>query len=151
MQTQLRLSRDEVTPDLKRRIRALRNRRPVLLAMGMALVSLGKRAFSNPTLRPTAWAARKRPKPHPLLVKSSQLRRGIHVGRVTNETVAVGSPMIYAGVHQFGSRKKTGRGGGIPPRPFMPIVGKPKVARLMPAADSAVARAAARMLDSTLS
>lgn len=43
--------------------------------------------------------------------------------------VAVGTNVPYAGVHQHGSKKKTGKGGGIPARPFLPVDRVPDVWR----------------------
>ena len=76
------------------------------------------RAFDEPGLRPAAWPARKPSKAgNPLLIKSGNLRQSIHAQLVGNDAVRVGSPVVYAAVHQLGSRKK-----GIPARPFFPVL-----------------------------
>ena len=156
---------DGITPDLRRRAAALANKRPALLAMGQAVVSLAKRAFGDPSLRPTPWPPRKKAVAtgtrdtrgrfqgggHAILRKSGDLWKSIHVGAVGNDSVEVGSPKVYAAVHQFGSKKKTGRGSGIPPRPYFPIDGKPDSARFTPRAEQAVENALRRMIDPTLS
>ena len=138
---------DGITPDLNRKLAALSDKRPVLEAMGQAVVSLAKRAFKSPALRPTPWAARKKDYPKPILMRSGDLWQSLHVGEASNDSVTVGSPKEYAAVHQFGSKKKTGRGSGIPPRPFLPFNGLPDNATLTPQADKAIAAAARRMVD----
>jgi len=165
---------DGITPDLSRKIRGLANRKPTLLAMGEAVVSLTKRAFLDPALRPASWPERKRKYAHPILQKSKQLRKTVHVGRATSDSVEVGSAVEYAAVHQFGGKTKarvirpSGKkalfwpgaahpvkavkhpGSVIPPRPFFPIRGTPKNAQLTQRANEAVARAAKRMVDAAL-
>ncbi|NQT91948.1 MAG: phage virion morphogenesis protein [Lentisphaerae bacterium] len=156
--------RDGITPSLKSKIRRLENRRPVLKAMGGAVVSLAKSAFTDPGVRPLPWPPRKKKtsgggrdrrgrfvgRGHALLIKSTELRKSLYAGEVTNTSIVVGSPKVYAPVHQFGSRKKTGRGSNIPPRPFFPTIGKPPNARLTPRAGRAVRNAARRQVNAAL-
>jgi len=132
---------DTISPALVRMIRATRNPMPVLEAMGLALVSLTKRAFTEPALRPQPWPARKGQMRNPLLVRSTLLRRSIRVVRVSGTEVEVGTDRPYALAHQFGSdpyvikprNKKAlfwpGAGHpvkivhhpGLPARPFFPF------------------------------
>jgi phage virion morphogenesis protein len=42
------------------------------------------------------------------------------IREVQGNLVIVGSNLPYAPVHQFGSKKKSGRGSGIPARPWLP-------------------------------
>lgn len=109
------LKLDDITPsldalasdDLKTRM---------LDAAGTLIGSMAQRAFDEPALRPRSWVARKDKKPHALLIKSGDLRQGIH-HQVSGDTVAVGSPKQYAAVHQLGSRN-----GSTPERPFFPVL-----------------------------
>ena len=58
----------------------------------------------------------------PLIGESRQLSRTINWQMLRRDAVAVGSPMVYAGVQQFGAPKAPrGRGpwGAIPARPFL--------------------------------
>jgi phage gpG-like protein len=151
VQVSLNVESDGITPDLRQRAARLANKRPALLAMGQAVVSLAKRAFSDPGVRPATWKARKREYSHAILRRSGDLWKSIHSEVVGADAVDVGSPKIYAAVHQFGSKKKSGRGSGIPPRPYFPIVGKPKQARFTQRANAAVAGALRRQLDAILS
>jgi phage gpG-like protein len=124
--------RNTLTAGFGRKLRALAHRRVVLHAMGEELVSLTRRAFTDPSVRPAPWPPRKSrplarraahqkpPEPRALLIKSGALRDSIRVMAATNDTVSVGSDLPYAAVHQFGSARKKGRGGGIPARPFFP-------------------------------
>jgi phage gpG-like protein len=133
--------RDTLSAGIQQRIRALADRKPVLEAMGVELVSIAKRAFSDPALRPAPWPARKNTRlvTNPktgrqktigaqtakqtwsLLRKSGALMHSIRITQITDNSVTVGSDRPYAAVHQFGSRKQKGRGGGIPARPFFPV------------------------------
>lgn len=53
--------------------------------------------------------------------KSGAFYQSIRISSLTSESVTVGSDRPYGAVHQFGSAKQTGRGGGIPPRPVFPF------------------------------
>jgi phage gpG-like protein len=141
--------RDTLSAGIEKRIRALADRKPVLEAMGLELVSITTRAFSDPALRPSPWPARKNTRlvTNPktgrqktiatgklrtlriredkqtwsLLRKSGALVQSIRITQVGTNSVTVGSDRPYAAVHQFGSKKPKGRGGGIPARPFFPV------------------------------
>jgi len=114
---------DEITPSLT----ALADdalRRRVLLGIGTVVESLAVRAFDEPNLRPKAWPARKKSKAtNPLLLRSGNLRQSIHTQVQGSDAVKVGTPAKYGAVHQLGSRSASGRGGGIPARPFFPVIG----------------------------
>lgn len=107
---------DTLTPDLRRKAAAVSNKRPLLTAMGRSIVSLTKRSFTEPGLRPGTWKARKDDKPHALLQKSTTLRKSIRITGYGSDSVTVGSDRKYATVHQLGSKKK-----GIEARPFFPF------------------------------
>jgi phage gpG-like protein len=114
--------RNTLARGLAARVNALRDRRSILAAMGAEVVSIARGAFGDPALRPSPWPPRQRAvqPPHPLLRKTGALRDSIRVLQSTGETVNVGSDLPYAAVHQFGSARRKGRGGGIPARPFFP-------------------------------
>lgn len=107
---------DSITPDLRQRVRATADRRPLLEAMGQAVKALGIQAFTSPEKRAQAWAPRKDDEPHALLQKSTMLRKSIRVIDATNDQVTIGSDRPYAAVHQLGSEKQ-----GIPSRPYLPF------------------------------
>ena len=142
MKMDMSVEKDMVTPDLTARIKAAKNRRAVLRAMGMAVVNLTKQAFHDPSVRPAPWPDRKSDTGKKLLVKSSLLLRSIRVVESTNDAVTVGSDRPYAAIHQLGGLKKP-----IPPRPFFPILGTPSSPELTERAREAVERAATRKLD----
>ena len=52
------VTRDLLTPNLKALARRVSNCRPVLEAMGLALVSVTRRAFNDDSMRPAPWPAR---------------------------------------------------------------------------------------------
>ena len=114
--------KDNVSPALKRLSDpALITK--ATLAAGTALLSLSTRAFDEPGLRAAPWPQRKPSKAtNPLLIKSGTLRQSGHVEMQGADTVKVGYPPPYAAVHQLGSSKSSGRGSGIPPRPFFPVI-----------------------------
>lgn len=108
---------DEITPALDALADDKLKRRCVQ-AMATVVESFAVRAFDEPSLRPTSWPARKPSKAsNPLLIKSGDLRAGIHTQVLGNDSAKVGSPTAYAAAHQLGSSKK-----GIPPRPFFPVL-----------------------------
>lgn len=123
MQIKLHKTRDILTPDLKRRIKAAREPKKHLEAMGLAVVSLTQRAFTQSRFRPLPWAplkpatlrakarAGKSNKP---LIGQGLLARSPRVIQVTNTRVTVGSDRPYASYHQLGTKR-------IPARPFFPF------------------------------
>jgi phage gpG-like protein len=117
----LELKRDDISP----RLASLADdelRKKILLGVGTVIESHAVRAFDEPDLRPKPWPARKKAAKHPLLIKSGDLRQSIHTQVQGADSVKIGSPKIYAAVHQLGSDKTSGRGSGIPSRPFFPVV-----------------------------
>lgn len=111
----LTLTRDDITPRLNELVSDdLMGR--MLDAAGTLITSMAQRAFDEPGLRPSSWPARKDKAPHPLLIKSGDLRQGIH-HQVQGDTVRMGSPKAYAAVHQLGGKKQP-----IPARPFFPVL-----------------------------
>lgn len=106
--------RDTITPDLRRRAEAAGDKRPLLLAMGTAVKSLGQQAFSDAAKRPTTWAPRKdQKKTHPLLLESGTLETSLRV-EVESSRVIIESDRPYAAIHQLG-------GEHIPARPYLPF------------------------------
>lgn len=55
------------------------------------------------------------------LLQSEGFLRGSINHQVVGGAVEVGSNLVYAGHHQFGSKKKSGRGSGVPARPFLGV------------------------------
>jgi len=121
---EFRLIRNDISPDIRRKLRKMKNPRPVLEAIGEQLVSLTRRAFTDASLRPSIWPPRKKAVSWQILRKSGTLWKSIRITETTNTSVTVGTDRPYAAVHQLGSRKSTGRGGGIPASPFFPVIGK---------------------------
>jgi phage gpG-like protein len=94
------LTQDQISPSLAGLAEpSLRAR--VLKGMGTVVMSNAQRAFDEPALRPAAWPKRKGGS-NPLMIRSGDLRQGIHM-QVVGETVVVGSPAKYAAVHQLGA------------------------------------------------
>lgn len=164
----MKILRNTITPALAKLIGASRNPKFVLEAMGLALVSITKRAFDDPSLRPLAWPARKGEASNQLLIKSTLLRRSIRVVRTSASEVVVGTDRPYASAHQFGTdpydiRPKNKKAlswpgaahpvkvvhhPGLPARPFFPFTesgdmtpkGKEKIEAAARAALAAVLR-----------
>lgn len=107
-----RITRNSISPDLARMVSALRDRRPVLEAMGTTLAALTRRTWRDASLRALPWQATQTGRP--ILYKSGALVQSIRVVEVTNRSVTVGTDRPYAVFHQFGTRK-------LPPRPFFPF------------------------------
>ena len=150
MQITLQLRQDAITPDLRLKLARVKRLEPVLRAMGQAVVNIARRAFGDPSLRPSPWLARKKSTSKPILVQSGLLKRSPRVTDVTDSYVKVGTDRPYAAVHQFGSKKKKGRGSGIPPRPYFPLSGIPEKATLTRKAEDAMLKAAGRAADHLL-
>jgi phage gpG-like protein len=137
------IDKDTISPDLRKRIKALGDRKPVLEAMGAALMAIAKAAFTQSSLRPTQWKAIRNTKGQfkAPLYDTGALKQSIRVVSVSNDSVRVGSDRPYAAAHQFGSKPyvitpkrakalfwpgaghpvKSVNHPGLPPRPFFPF------------------------------
>jgi phage gpG-like protein len=153
MKLSLKTTRDVLTPDLAARLRKAKNPTKALQAIGLVVVSMQQRAFTQPALRPSTWAPLK-----PATIKAKQAKGYgtkplvssgalAHSGRVvkaTSRAVTVGSDRrvgshSLAAIHQLGTND-----GRIPARPTWPFDrnGKPT-----PKAAAAIKSAARRALD----
>ena len=138
-------TRDLLTPSLKKKLAAVSSPKKALEAMGLVVVSMTQRAFTNPGLRPKTWAALKQAtidrkkklgqssKP---LIAEGTLARSPRVVAVTDKNVTIGSDRPYAGYQQLGTK-------GLPARPFFPFdeKGRPTATarrRMLSAADRAL-------------
>ena len=54
----IKVTRDTLTPDLQRKLRAVTNPAPIWRAVGTGLVSYTKRSFRDASLRQAAWPAK---------------------------------------------------------------------------------------------
>ncbi|MBL9176893.1 MAG: phage virion morphogenesis protein [Verrucomicrobiaceae bacterium] len=128
MKFTFRKTRDLISPDLARRADKAKKPKAALEAMGLAVVSLATRAFTQAILRPSTWSplkaatikAKKRlgygSKP---LVRSGALAHSPRVIKTTSKTVSVGSDRAVKGkslaaIHQYGTKE-------IPARPTWPF------------------------------
>jgi phage gpG-like protein len=112
------IRRDSLTPDLRRRLRAVKNKAPLLKAVADVLSQTAKGAFNDPQLRPTSWPAKKDGSPATLR-RDQLLARSPRTVSTTPKRAILGSDRRYAAVHQFGSRPG---GRGIPARRYMPFI-----------------------------
>lgn len=149
MQAKVTITRDLLTPALRRLVGQVSDKRPILYAMGTQLVSLTQRAFNDASLRPSPWAPVKTGRPP--LKKSGLLWRSPRITHVGGRSVTVGTDRPYAAYHQFGTGPyvirartkkalhwpgarhpvKSVRHPGLPARPFFPFDGD---GRMIPSA-----------------
>lgn len=137
MKFTLKKTRDVLGPDLASRAAKAKNPKKALEAMGLTVVSMAVRAFTQASLRPAAWSplkaatirAKKRlgygSKP---LVRSGALAHSPRVVAVTTKSVTVGSDRAagtksLAAIHQLGTKT-------IPARPVWPFDKNGKVTPL---------------------
>jgi len=145
--------RDTLTPGLKKAAASLADKKPVLEAMGLQLVSLTQRSFNDPALRAAPWAPLKGStlaakikagKSTAILKRDVVLSRSWRVTSVTNAAVTVGTDRFYAPFHQFGTRR------GLPARPMLPFIGGPDSAQLAPFAREKLTKIAQAKIASLL-
>lgn len=130
MKIVVKMTRDVLTPDLRAKMATLKSPRKALESIGVAIVSMAQRAFTQASLRPVTWPAlrpatlkaKKRKgygsKP---LISSGALAHSPRVVSVTGSRVVVGSDRkagshSLAAIHQLGSSD-----GRIPARPVWPF------------------------------
>lgn len=132
----IKVTKDDITPDLRKKIRAVSNPTGIWKAVGTQLVSLTKRAFRDEALRQTAWPAKSDGSVSNLIYKGVLLS-SIRITAVDTKGVTIGSDRPYAAIHQLGGiiRPKKAKAlvftiGGktifakqvkIPARPFFPF------------------------------
>lgn len=131
--------KDTISPALARLARGVQDKKPILEAMGLQLVSLTQRAFNEAALRPAPWPAKRDGTPATLR-KNQVLVRSIRITEITTDSVTVATDRPYAAIHQRGGVIKPKRPDGVlvfeiggkkifakrvvmPARPFFPFVG----------------------------
>lgn len=128
--------RDTLTPGLKKLAGQVADKRPILEACGLQLVSFAQRSFNDPAMRAAPWvplkpatiaAKIKAGKSTAILKRDVVMARSWRVASVTASTVTVGTDRPQAGYHQFGAPRA-----GIPARPMLPFIGGPDSAQLAP-------------------
>lgn len=92
---------DTISPELAKMARQVRNRVPILRAMGAALQSWITRSFNDPAKRMRPWEEKK--SGGALLKRSGTMWRSFRLTRLTNEAVTVGTDRPYARWHQYGT------------------------------------------------
>jgi hypothetical protein len=121
---------DAVSPAIKAKLQRAKNPRAVLEAFGVVVISLAKRSFSTPFLRPSTWASlkpatikakRKAGLSEKPLQATTTLAKSSRIIAVTTRSVTIGSDRRVRGhslaaIHQLGTPKA-----GISPRPFFPF------------------------------
>jgi phage gpG-like protein len=106
---------DQVSPLLQRLRAKMSDFTPAMRSVGVGLAALTLRAFDDPSLRPSAWPAKK-DQSTATLRKTGLLWRSPRVIAATNNSVAIGSDRPYAAIHQLGGVKRP-----MPARPFFPV------------------------------
>jgi phage gpG-like protein len=100
-------------------------------------------SYSKRTGRITAAGSRRTIAKKPLIGETRSLVGDIY-SRVDGNTLTVGSPMVYAAIHQFGGRAGRGKKVEIPARPFLPA---DDAGSLAPVAQAAVMEVLERYLN----
>ena len=111
---------------------------PALMeGIGLALVSLTRRAFDEPDLRPSPWAPRKdKSLNHPLMRLTGELGKAARVDSFTAGSVTMAGDRKYFAIHQYGGPVPTRHTGyrfdrndapkqsyfTLPARPMFPIL-----------------------------
>ncbi len=152
MKPAFKIERDLLTPELRRLARRVADRKPILKAMGLALVEWTKDSFKQPARRPAPWdglkgrlkrdGTRGPPRDGTPLLKSRALATHIHVEQLTHDCMTVAPAQDYGIHHQLGAPRAN-----IPPRPFFPFDSS---GRMMQAARDRIRAAAAAKLRTLL-
>lgn len=123
MQATLKLTKDTLTRDLLKKLKAAADPKPALEAAGLVIVQRAVRAFDEPGVRPAPWQAlaastlaskAKAGKSNAILKRDGVLWRSIRITGLTKSSVTVGTDRFYAQFHQLGTKR-------MPARPFFPF------------------------------
>lgn len=154
MQASLTIVSDMLSPHLERLLETVSNRTRIHSALGVALKSLTKRAFTDSSLRPATWPDKKDGSPATLRLSGGgggMLWKSINYVAY-EDCVVLGSDRKYAAIHQLGGRTRPHviqaknaqalnipgigfrksvhhPGSNIPARPYFPFdaLGKPTI------------------------
>lgn len=153
----LTITKDDLTPALRKLEAAGKNLTPVFRAMGTTFKSITEGTFNSvgASYRPLPWPAKRDGSPS-ILQRSTTLAKSFHL-EISSTHARLSNPAVYAAIHQFGGtirpknkkflafklpdgstiflRKVT-----IPARPFYPVVD----GKLTAAAETKIARAGER-------
>lgn len=133
----LSITRDDITPAIRRALSAGRDATPVMRSMGAVFKSMTEGTFTEhgAALRPHAWAPKKDGSPSTLR-RSGLLWHSFHL-TVTRNRAILANPTPYAAAHQFGYAKRN-----LPARPFYPVAEN----KLTPSAEALIAAAGKRAI-----
>ncbi|HEY5741616.1 MAG TPA: phage virion morphogenesis protein [Terrimicrobiaceae bacterium] len=101
MSLQISIRSNTISPGLAKAAAAVKDKRPILEAMGTQLGSLTKRAFNDSSLRVASWPNKKTGEPSRLKEKGAPYQ-SIRITNVGSDSVTVGSDRKYAAIHQLG-------------------------------------------------
>lgn len=159
----IQVTRDSLTPAMKKAIAGAKNRQPILRAAGTQIVSIAKRSFREPALRQSVWVPKKDGQPSNLILHGV-LSKSIRITTLTDEQVSVGSDRKYAAIHQLGGVIKPKKEGGLlvftsggktyrvtkvvmPGRPYLPFTKDGKLTpQAQPKVRATIERAAAKQI-----
>lgn len=126
-----KLTRNDISPSLAKLARTAKNPQKVFRAMGTTFMSITMGNFKqDPSYRPKPWPKKWGGEPS-FLMLHNVLSRSFHL-EVSDSYAKVGTPVIYAAIHQFGGVIK-GKGKPlrtpfgprwsvtIPARPYYPV------------------------------
>jgi phage gpG-like protein len=95
------VTRNDVSPALAKMARTARHPQAVFRAMGTTFMSITMGNFKiDPSYRPKPWPAKRDGSPSHLMLHNV-LSRSFHL-EATDSYAKVGTPVIYARIHQFG-------------------------------------------------
>lgn len=123
MQATLKLTKDTISRDLLRKLKAVSDPKPALEAAGLVIATRAVRAFDEPGVRPAPWqglkastlaAKAKANKSDAILKRDGVLWRSIRITGLTKANVTIGTDRFYAQFHQLGTKR-------MPARPFFPF------------------------------
>lgn len=125
----IRLTNQHALDKLAKQIHHATSNKKLYKVLGEALYTVHQVRFDKEQASPdgTKWAAlspayqaKKRKNANKILIRDNYLKTLLRY-QVDNSQVKFGSDRKYARLHQFGSHKTTGRGSGIPARPWLGV------------------------------
>ena len=123
VQISFKISKDTISRDLLRKLKAAANPKPALEAAGRVVVQRTNRAFDEPGVRPAPWQAlaastlaRKAKEEQDMVILKAEgdLWKSARITEVSRSSVTVGTHSPYAKFHQLGTKR-------MPARPFFPF------------------------------
>lgn len=117
----LTITKNTLSPNLRQAVSRLKDTTPIVDEMCKQVMAISVRSFLQSSLRAAPWPALADGSAS-RLIRTTALRKGIHITNLGPRQGTVQVNMVYGAIHQFGGKTGFAKRTTIPARPFMPFL-----------------------------